>query len=236
MPGAGHPAGPGLSSSRLRLSRFFTPGAMVAARRRRRWGLPALLALYGGYLGMGAAVLQALERPAEVRAAQHLLREYWKLLANHSCLQEPALQRLMEVSGAPAAGQALPPARGARAGWERHPPRLQPQSNFKKKKQQNSPDFFPCVSVCAYIICPEEAAEGVGAFGGQHPGLRPPVLPADGERCSCSPRPPQGLRRWRVWTEGWRCRSVPLLRDNYLLVIRGGLGLLLRLGNMSYSL
>lgn len=96
---------------------------MVAvARQRRRWGVPVLLAVYVGYLGMGAAVLQALERPAEVRAAQNLLREYWKLLANHSCLQEPALKRLMEVSpgaaaersSAPAgaAGQALPPARG----------------------------------------------------------------------------------------------------------------------------
>ncbi|KAM4903577.1 potassium channel subfamily K member 17 [Sylvia borin] len=71
---------------------------MVAARQRRRWrwGVPVLLAVYVGYLGMGAAVLQALERPAEVQAAQLLLREYWKLMANHSCLQGPALERLIE--------------------------------------------------------------------------------------------------------------------------------------------
>ncbi|NXQ41925.1 KCNKH protein, partial [Catharus fuscescens] len=55
-----------------------------------------LLAAYVGYLGMGAAVLQALERPVEVQVAQQLLREYLGLLANHSCLREPVLQRLME--------------------------------------------------------------------------------------------------------------------------------------------
>ncbi|NXM81078.1 KCNKH protein, partial [Oenanthe oenanthe] len=55
-----------------------------------------LLAAYVGYLGMGAAVLQALERPVEVQVARQLLREYLGLLANHSCLREPALQRLME--------------------------------------------------------------------------------------------------------------------------------------------
>lgn len=76
-----------------------TAGPMVAAgQRRRRWGVPVLLAAYVGYLGLGAAVLQALERPAEVQAAEHLLREHWELLANHTCLQGPALQRLIEVS------------------------------------------------------------------------------------------------------------------------------------------
>ncbi|XP_039425455.1 potassium channel subfamily K member 17 isoform X1 [Corvus cornix cornix] len=71
---------------------------MVAARqqRRRRWGVPVLLVAYVGYVGLGAAVLQALERPAEVQAAQQLLREHWELLANHTCLQGPALQRLIE--------------------------------------------------------------------------------------------------------------------------------------------
>ncbi|RLW06913.1 hypothetical protein DV515_00004292 [Chloebia gouldiae] len=70
---------------------------MVAARQRqRRWGVLMLLAAYVGYLGLGAAVLQALERPAEVQAAQHLLREHWELLANNTCLQGPALQRLIE--------------------------------------------------------------------------------------------------------------------------------------------
>ncbi|KAM7117801.1 potassium channel subfamily K member 17 [Ciconia maguari] len=71
---------------------------MVAARRQqqRRWGVPALLVVYVGYLGLGAGVLQALERPAEVQAAQHLLQQHWELLANHTCLQGPALQRLIE--------------------------------------------------------------------------------------------------------------------------------------------
>ncbi|XP_051638868.1 potassium channel subfamily K member 17-like [Manacus candei] len=66
-------------------------------RWRRRWGVPVLLAAYLGYVGMGAAVLQALERPAEVRAAQRLLQERLELLANHTCLQGPALQRLVEA-------------------------------------------------------------------------------------------------------------------------------------------
>ncbi|KAM4679041.1 potassium channel subfamily K member 17 [Amazona ochrocephala] len=74
---------------------------MVAARRRRqrqkrRWGVPVLLVVYVGYVGLGAGVLQALERPAEARAAQHLLRQRWELLANHTCLRGPALQRLIE--------------------------------------------------------------------------------------------------------------------------------------------
>ncbi|NXF15982.1 KCNKH protein, partial [Rhodinocichla rosea] len=55
-----------------------------------------LLAAYVAYLGLGAVVLQALERPAEMQAAQNLLREHWELLANHTCLQGPALQRLIE--------------------------------------------------------------------------------------------------------------------------------------------
>ncbi|NXJ99930.1 KCNKH protein, partial [Corythaixoides concolor] len=55
-----------------------------------------LLAVYVGYVGLGAGVLQALERPAEVRAAQHLLQQHWELLANYTCLQGPALQRLIE--------------------------------------------------------------------------------------------------------------------------------------------
>uniref|UniRef100_A0A8C3MRW5 Potassium channel subfamily K member n=1 Tax=Geospiza parvula TaxID=87175 RepID=A0A8C3MRW5_GEOPR len=59
-------------------------------------GVLVLLAAYVGYLGLGAVVLQALERPAEVQAAQNLLRERWELLANHTCLQGPALQRLIE--------------------------------------------------------------------------------------------------------------------------------------------
>ncbi|XP_008493826.1 potassium channel subfamily K member 17 [Calypte anna] len=71
---------------------------MVAARQQqRRWyGVPVLLALYLGYVGLGAGVLQALERPAEMQVAQHLLQEHWKLLANYTCLQGPALQRLFQ--------------------------------------------------------------------------------------------------------------------------------------------
>ncbi|KAM9563803.1 potassium channel subfamily K member 17 isoform 2-T2 [Guaruba guarouba] len=72
---------------------------MVAARRqrqKRRWGVPVLLVVYMGYVGLGAGVLQTLERPAEARAAQSLLRQRWELLANHTCLQGPALQRLIE--------------------------------------------------------------------------------------------------------------------------------------------
>ncbi|XP_057225869.1 potassium channel subfamily K member 17 [Malurus melanocephalus] len=70
---------------------------MVAVRqRRRRWGVPVLLAAYVGYVGLGAAVLQALERPVEVQAAQHLQQQHLELLANHTCLRGPALQRLIE--------------------------------------------------------------------------------------------------------------------------------------------
>ncbi|XP_062485677.1 potassium channel subfamily K member 17 isoform X2 [Pezoporus occidentalis] len=65
-------------------------------RQKRRWGVPVLLVVYVGYVGLGAGVLQALERPAEARAAQHLLRQRWELLANHTCLRGPALQRLIE--------------------------------------------------------------------------------------------------------------------------------------------
>lgn len=77
--------------------------SIVAARRRqqqrrRRWGVPVLLVLYVGYVGMGAGVLQALERPAEVQGAQQLLRQHWELLANHTCLGRPDLQRLIKVS------------------------------------------------------------------------------------------------------------------------------------------
>ncbi|XP_040523524.1 potassium channel subfamily K member 17 isoform X2 [Gallus gallus] len=68
----------------------------VAAGRRRRWGVPVLLLAYLGYVGLGAGVLQALERPAEVRAARRLLQQRWELLANHTCLQGPALQRLIQ--------------------------------------------------------------------------------------------------------------------------------------------
>ncbi|XP_065689228.1 potassium channel subfamily K member 17 [Patagioenas fasciata] len=75
---------------------------MVAARRRQqqqcrwRWGVPVLLVLYVGYVGMGAGVLQALERPAEVQAAQQLLQQHWELLANHTCLGGPGLKRLIK--------------------------------------------------------------------------------------------------------------------------------------------
>lgn len=89
---------------------------MVATRqrrRRRRWGVLMLLAAYVGYLGLGAAVLQALERPAEVQAAQHLLREHWELLANNTCLQEPTLQRLIKVSLGKAAELSSAPAGAA---------------------------------------------------------------------------------------------------------------------------
>uniref|UniRef100_A0A8C9FMU0 Potassium channel domain-containing protein n=1 Tax=Pavo cristatus TaxID=9049 RepID=A0A8C9FMU0_PAVCR len=68
----------------------------VVAGRRRRWGVPVLLLAYLGYVGLGAGVLQALERPAEVRAARRLLQQRWELLANHTCLQGPALQRLIQ--------------------------------------------------------------------------------------------------------------------------------------------
>ncbi|XP_033916778.1 potassium channel subfamily K member 17 [Melopsittacus undulatus] len=65
-------------------------------RQKRRWGVPVLLVVYVGYVGLGAAVLQALERPAEARAAQHLLRQRWELLANHTCLRGASLQRFIE--------------------------------------------------------------------------------------------------------------------------------------------
>uniref|UniRef100_A0A8C3Q1U4 Potassium channel subfamily K member n=1 Tax=Chrysolophus pictus TaxID=9089 RepID=A0A8C3Q1U4_CHRPC len=68
----------------------------VVAGQRRRWGVPVLLLAYLGYVGLGAGVLQALERPAEVRAARRLLQQRWELLANHTCLQGPALQRLIQ--------------------------------------------------------------------------------------------------------------------------------------------
>lgn len=85
---------------------------MVAARwrrqrQKRRWGVPVLLVVYVGYVALGAGVLQTLERPAEARAAQHLLRQRWELLSNHTCLRGPALQRLIEVSPRPK-GPALP--------------------------------------------------------------------------------------------------------------------------------
>lgn len=89
-------------------------GPMVAARRRR-WGVPALLLAYVGYVGLGAGVLQALERPAEVQAAQRLLQQHWELLANHTCLRGPGLQRLIEVS--PGVCRPL-----RRRGGAKHPP------------------------------------------------------------------------------------------------------------------
>ncbi|NXK54724.1 KCNKH protein, partial [Chauna torquata] len=55
-----------------------------------------LLLAYLGYVGLGAGVLQALERPAEVQAARRLLQQHWELLANHTCLRGPALQRLIQ--------------------------------------------------------------------------------------------------------------------------------------------
>ncbi|NWZ19230.1 KCNKH protein, partial [Asarcornis scutulata] len=55
-----------------------------------------LLVAYVGYVGLGAGVLQALERPAEVQAAQRLLQQHWELLANHTCLRGAALQRLIQ--------------------------------------------------------------------------------------------------------------------------------------------
>lgn len=94
---------------------------IVAARRRqqqrrRRWGVPVLLVLYVGYVGMGAGVLQALERPAEVQAAQQLLQQHWELLANHTCLGGPDLQRLIKVSP----GLCRPGSGGAKhpSGWQ----------------------------------------------------------------------------------------------------------------------
>ncbi|XP_035178453.1 potassium channel subfamily K member 17-like [Oxyura jamaicensis] len=68
----------------------------AAEARRRRWGVPVLLVAYVGYVGLGAGVLQALERPAEVQAARRLLQQHWELLANHTCLRGAALQRLIQ--------------------------------------------------------------------------------------------------------------------------------------------
>ncbi|XP_027309827.2 potassium channel subfamily K member 17 [Anas platyrhynchos] len=68
----------------------------AAEARQRRWGVPVLLVAYVGYVGLGAGVLQALERPAEVQAAQRLLHQHWELLANHTCLRGAALQRLIQ--------------------------------------------------------------------------------------------------------------------------------------------
>uniref|UniRef100_A0A8C3CMB3 Potassium channel subfamily K member n=1 Tax=Cairina moschata TaxID=8855 RepID=A0A8C3CMB3_CAIMO len=68
----------------------------AAEARRRRWGVPVLLVVYVGYVGLGAGVLQALERPAEVQAARRLLQQHWELLANHTCLRGAALQHLIQ--------------------------------------------------------------------------------------------------------------------------------------------
>ncbi|XP_075781199.1 potassium channel subfamily K member 17 [Pelodiscus sinensis] len=65
----------------------------------RRWRLPGTLLLalaYVGYLLLGSAAFWALEGPAERRSAQLLLQEKWELLANYTCLQGPALERLVQ--------------------------------------------------------------------------------------------------------------------------------------------
>uniref|UniRef100_A0A8B9ZAU3 Potassium two pore domain channel subfamily K member 17 n=1 Tax=Anas platyrhynchos TaxID=8839 RepID=A0A8B9ZAU3_ANAPL len=92
---------PGAVSSRPRLLQPRGGSAAAAAMgaaeaRQRRWGVPVLLVAYVGYVGLGAGVLQALERPAEVQAAQRLLHQHWELLANHTCLRGAALQRLIQ--------------------------------------------------------------------------------------------------------------------------------------------
>lgn len=86
----------------------------AAEARRRRLGVPVLLVAYVGYVGLGAGVLQALERPAEVQAARRLLQQHWELLANHTCLRGAALQRLIQVSPCPR--RARPPGGPPRGG------------------------------------------------------------------------------------------------------------------------
>lgn len=110
---------PGAVSSRPRLLQPRGGSAAAAAMgaaeaRQRRWGVPVLLVAYVGYVGLGAGVLQALERPAEVQAAQRLLHQHWELLANHTCLRGAALQRLIQVSPCPR--RAGPPRGGLSRG------------------------------------------------------------------------------------------------------------------------
>lgn len=94
----------------------------AAEARRRRWGVPVLLVVYVGYVGLGAGVLQALERPAEVQAARRLLQQHWELLANHTCLRGAALQHLIQVSPCPR--RAGPPRGGLSRGLLSAPPTL----------------------------------------------------------------------------------------------------------------
>lgn len=113
---------PGAVSSRPRLLQPRGGSAAAAAMgaaeaRQRRWGVPVLLVAYVGYVGLGAGVLQALERPAEVQAAQRLLHQHWELLANHTCLRGAALQRLIQVSPCPR--RAGPPRGGYQGGFSR---------------------------------------------------------------------------------------------------------------------
>ncbi|KYO43442.1 potassium channel subfamily K member 17 [Alligator mississippiensis] len=55
-----------------------------------------LLLAYLGYLLLGSAAFWALEGPAERDAARRLLQGKWDLLGNYTCLQGPALERLIQ--------------------------------------------------------------------------------------------------------------------------------------------
>lgn len=94
----GRPARPGAALLPWTVSLPARQLLQPRGQQRRHWGAPTLLVAYVGYVGLGAGALQALERPAEVQAARHLLQQHWELLANHTCLQGPGLQRLIEVS------------------------------------------------------------------------------------------------------------------------------------------
>ncbi|OXB65791.1 hypothetical protein ASZ78_008858 [Callipepla squamata] len=91
------PPAPASSAPREAAVSAAAMGMAVGRRGRWSWRVPVLLLAYLVYVGLGAGVLQALERPAEVRTARRLLQQRWELLANHSCLQGPTLQRLIQL-------------------------------------------------------------------------------------------------------------------------------------------
>ncbi|OXB76620.1 UNVERIFIED_CONTAM: hypothetical protein H355_014511 [Colinus virginianus] len=90
------PPAPASSAPREAAVSAAAMGMAVGRRGHWSWRVPVLLLAYLVYVGLGAGVLQALERPAEVRTARRLLQQRWELLANHSCLQGPTLQRFIQ--------------------------------------------------------------------------------------------------------------------------------------------
>ncbi|XP_043367547.1 potassium channel subfamily K member 17 isoform X1 [Dermochelys coriacea] len=71
-------------------------GEAVAGRRRRLPGTLLLLLAYVGYLLLGSAASWVLEGPAGHQSAQELLQDKRELLGNYTCLEGPALERLIQ--------------------------------------------------------------------------------------------------------------------------------------------